>query len=309
MDYTNHTTCKLKNKAYNFVNKGQEEGKIKEAERNKFLDAFHSTIWMTYRKSFTSIIRPAIPKEEHYKSDAGWGCMLRSGQMLLANSLARHSLGDNFSLSNLNKDNRIKYLSILIEFMDNLKDSNAAFSIGNIVEKGLKYKMVPKDWYGPTIIVSILSELNNTYNPFKDFRTIVFGDGVIYKDRIISLNEAASVWSSSLLVLIAFRLGIKSVDPFNYEAIIRLLDIPQCTGMIGGQGKAALYFIGHQGSHLIFLDPHVTQVAVEKVETLWAEHLSYHYSTPLKLSIDKIDTCICYGITSLSFIRLLLKNS
>ena len=94
MDYTSHTTCKLKNEAYNFVNKEQE------AEKNKFLDAFHSTIWMTYRKSFTSIIRPAIPKEEHHKSDAGWGCMLRSGQMLLANSLARHSLGNNFSLSN-----------------------------------------------------------------------------------------------------------------------------------------------------------------------------------------------------------------
>jgi cysteine protease ATG4 len=302
MNYISPNTCKLKDKDYNFLNKEQEE------KKDEFLDAFHSTIWMTYRKSFTSIIRPTIPKEQHYTTDAGWGCMLRSGQMLLANSIIRHLFNNTFSLKELSKENKKKYLLVLVEFMDNLKDSGAAFSVGNVVEKGFKYKMVPKDWYGPTIIVSILSELNNTYKPFNDFKTIVFVDGVIYKDQIISLREPINTWSSPLLVLIAFRLGISSIDPVNYEAIIRLLDIPQCTGMIGGQGRAALYFIGHQGSELIFLDPHVTQRAVDKVENLWAEHLSYHYSTPLKLSIDKIDTCICYGNTSLKFIRLLFKN-
>eukprot|EP00826_Nyctotherus_ovalis_P063715 TRINITY_DN9345_c0_g2_i7.p1 TRINITY_DN9345_c0_g2~~TRINITY_DN9345_c0_g2_i7.p1 ORF type:complete len:295 (-),score=64.41 TRINITY_DN9345_c0_g2_i7:193-1077(-) len=250
---------------------------------------------MTYRKSFASIVRPSIPKEHQCVGDSGWGCMLRSGQMLLANSLMRHLFGNEFSLKMLedSKENRVKYLSVLMEFMDNLKDSEAAFSIGNVVEIGLlKYKMTPKNWYGPSIIASILSQLNNTHKPFKDLKTLVFTENTVYLDQLTSPDNFKT---TSLLVFVVFRLGLKSIDPSNYQEVIRLLDLPQCTGMIGGQVKGALYFVGHQDNELIFLDPHVVQNAVEKLENLWAEHLSYHYSTPLKLAVDKVDTCICYG--------------
>lgn len=270
--------------------------------KSQFLEAFHSTVWMTYRKGFSSMVRPSIPPAHQHTSDSGWGCMLRGGQMLLANSLICHKFGKNFSLKMLenNTENITKYLSVLIEFMDNLKGPEAAFSIGNIVEKGLKYNMMPKGWYGPSIITSILAELNSAYKPFKDFEIVTFPEGVIYQNEILQKAEsgtgsAKSKWITPLLIFVAFRLGLNSIDKDSYPAVIRLLDIPQCTGMIGGQGHGALYFIGHQGSDLIFLDPHVAQTAVEKPETIWAEHLSYHYSTPLTLSIDKLDTCVSYG--------------
>jgi len=43
---------------------------------------------MTYRSNFEAL----CPKEtkKHIKSDSGWGCMLRVGQMMLANTIIRH---------------------------------------------------------------------------------------------------------------------------------------------------------------------------------------------------------------------------
>lgn len=76
-----------------------------------FLDDFESRIWMTYRSNFPPIarsedataaqamtlsVRLRSQLTEHHQgftSDTGWGCMIRSGQSLLANALAISRLG------------------------------------------------------------------------------------------------------------------------------------------------------------------------------------------------------------------------
>ncbi|KAJ3211477.1 Cysteine protease atg4b [Dinochytrium kinnereticum] len=52
-----------------------------------FLEDFASKLWMTYRHSYPPI------KPSGYTADVGWGCMLRSGQMMLSNAFLLHLLG------------------------------------------------------------------------------------------------------------------------------------------------------------------------------------------------------------------------
>lgn len=75
-----------------------------------FLKDFESRIWMTYRSNFTPIprnntpgatssmtlgvrLRSQLMDSQGFTSDTGWGCMIRSGQSLLANTLCILLLG------------------------------------------------------------------------------------------------------------------------------------------------------------------------------------------------------------------------
>ena len=75
-----------------------------------FLDDFESRLWMTYRSEFEPIAKSHDPKalsalsfsmriksqlseSTGFASDSGWGCMIRSGQSLLANAMAMQRLG------------------------------------------------------------------------------------------------------------------------------------------------------------------------------------------------------------------------
>ncbi len=156
--------------------------------------------------------------------------------------------------------------------MDNFAGADAAFSIGNMIELGLKYGVKLKDWYGPSTVIQIFDTLNKQYSPFPNLHTVAFPDGVIYKDAILAqacdlhpektAPTTASDWKHAVIVMVGYRLGVDTIPPENYGNIFRMFDVPQCVGMVGGQGHGALYFLGYQDGELIFLDPHVTYVSL-----------------------------------------------
>lgn len=70
-----------------------------------FLDDCESRIWMTYRSDFPPIMKSteasmtlsvrlrSLADTQGFTSDTGWGCMIRSGQCVLANALMLLRLG------------------------------------------------------------------------------------------------------------------------------------------------------------------------------------------------------------------------
>ena len=79
-----------------------------EADRgwpSEFLDDCESRLWYTYRSNFPAIKRSSdasmtlsvrlrsLGDQGGFTSDTGWGCMIRSGQSLLANAMVLLRLG------------------------------------------------------------------------------------------------------------------------------------------------------------------------------------------------------------------------
>ena len=78
-----------------------------------FLDDCESRIWFTYRSNFPAIKKSSeasmtfsvrlrsLGDQAGFTSDTGWGCMIRSGQSLLANALLLLRLGRGTVLQSL----------------------------------------------------------------------------------------------------------------------------------------------------------------------------------------------------------------
>ncbi|KAK6952699.1 Cysteine protease atg4 [Daldinia eschscholtzii] len=265
-----------------------------------FLDDFESRIWMTYRSEFDPIAKSQDPKafsalsfsmrlksqlsdQNGFASDSGWGCMIRSGQSLLANAMLVHRLGRGWRRNAPN----IEENKILSLFAD---DPRAPYSIHNFVRHGAsacgKY---PGEWFGPSAtarcIQSVFCQnrvaaLTNTTEP--TLRVYSTGDGPdVYEDNFMKVAKPDGTTFHPTVILVGTRLGIDKITPVYWEALTASLQMPQSIGIAGGSGRpsSSHYFIGVQGLHFFYLDPHFTRPA-----------LPYH-EDPNEYTQEEIDTC------------------
>lgn len=125
----------------------------------EFLEDFESRIWLTYRNNFTPIAKSSDPaagsamsfttklrnlaNQGGFTSDTGWGCMIRSGQSLLANTLLLQRLGREWRRGQKEDE----YKDLLSLFAD---APEAPFSIHKFVEHGAQAcGTYPGEWFGP----------------------------------------------------------------------------------------------------------------------------------------------------------------
>jgi len=124
-----------------------------------FMGEFNKLLWLTYRKSFAPLL---IEKNKVAKltSDAGWGCVMRCTQMLLANCLRTVFTP---SSSESQHTMNIRILNLFDDDKRNITQN--AFSIQNVVEIGLnEHNRMPGEWYGVSKMNEIFKTLNETYN-------------------------------------------------------------------------------------------------------------------------------------------------
>lgn len=132
--------------------------------------------WLTYRQGFEPI------GGSQYTTDVGWGCMIRSGQMLLATALIHHVLGrgmyregggvggeggvgcpshwlaisSEWRISEHGSLHDITHRQVLQLFDDRLAP-HCPFSVHNLLRlAGSRGSVKPGDWLGPTTVCRAL---------------------------------------------------------------------------------------------------------------------------------------------------------
>lgn len=131
-----------------------------------FLDDFESRISLTYRSGFPAIARSQDPKAASamtfavrlrnmadrggFTSDTGFGCMIRSGQSLLANAVLCSRLGRGWRRGESIREEK----QILSMFAD---DFAAPYSIHRFVQHGASAcGKHPGEWFGPSATASCI---------------------------------------------------------------------------------------------------------------------------------------------------------
>ncbi|KAI9666316.1 MAG: Cysteine protease atg4 [Bathelium mastoideum] len=253
-----------------------EEVAAAEAEGNwpeQFMDDFEAKIWLTYRSGFPLIPKSQDPKassamsfsvrlkqqlanQHGFTSDSGWGCMIRTGQTLLANTLLINQLGRDWRRGKNESEER----QLISLFAD---DPKAPFSIHKFVEHGASAcGKHPGEWFGPSATARCIKVLTDQYSE-AGLRVYSTGDSSdVYEDRFFAVAKDEHGVVQPTLILLGIRLGIDRVTPVYWDALQAALQMPQSVGIAGGRPSSSHYFLGTQGPHLFYLDPHTTRPAL-----------------------------------------------
>lgn len=294
--------------------------------RESFRRVFSSLLWMSYRRGFPPLDGSTL------SSDAGWGCMLRSAQMLLAQGLLLHIMPTGWtwpathnqtkddlevldahgSLRHSGKSRRCSLGSALdgesheershrriVSWFGDLP--SAPFGLHRLVELGRAFGKRAGDWYGPAIAAYILQKAVSA-SELSDLVVYVAQDCTVYTGDVLNLcrtSRTDSSWRStsgwkSLVLLVQVRLGSDGLNPVYTGCVKRLLELRCCLGIIGGKPKHSLYFVGFQNDQLIYLDPHYCQSAVDVQQDHFPLE-SFHCKTVRKMAFSRMDPSCTVG--------------
>ncbi|KAH6649669.1 putative cysteine protease ATG4 [Chaetomium tenue] len=254
-----------------------------------FLDDFGSRIWMTYRTGFEPIPRSTDPKaasalsfamrlktsfgdQTGFSSDTGWGCMIRSGQSLLANALLISQLGRDWRQTTNPGAER----NIVALFADDIR---APYSLQNFVKHGaIACGKHPGEWFGPSATARCIRALADQHE--SSLRIYSTGDlPDVYEDSFLATARPDGETFHPTLILVCTRLGIDKINPVYEEALISTLQMEQSIGIAGGRPSSSHYFVGVQRQWLFYLDPHHPRPALQYREN------------PLDYTSEELDSC------------------
>jgi len=170
------------------------------AETDSGIEAFEadyrSKLWMSYRRNFEEIPGTTLT------SDCGWGCMLRSGQMMIAQALVLHWLGrywrrrinsqEEATSLEIWKQDRL-HRAILRLFGDNADSSACPLSLHCLVGLGAGLGRRAGDWFGPGTTAHLLagavrqSQRLAGRGLLEPIAVYVAQDGAVYKGDVEDL--------------------------------------------------------------------------------------------------------------------------
>jgi len=198
-----------------------------------------------------------------------------------------------------------EYLEIMSKFLD---EKSAQYSIHQIALMGESVDKKPVGtWFGPNLVAQVLRKLVK-YDPSNDLVVHVAMDNSLilsevratcaYKSDGDTSSSQLTSWKP-LLLFVSLRLGLSEINPVYVSGLKACLEFPQSLGVIGGRPNHALYLLGYVGEEVVYLDPHTTQPAMQRLDDP-ADAASYHCSSPGRINISQLDPSLslCFLATT-----------
>lgn len=249
--------------------------------------AAQSLIWVSYRKGFELLPNSSLT------TDAGWGCMLRTAQMMGATAIKKHLLPEDFQYDE-NCSNEVREYALLISLFCDYQLDACPLSIHNLLMHAGHFKKESGTWFAPSEACHLVHKCLSSSafrNKIPHFGSVVFTDGTIFLHTLMEkFNEF-----KSLFLLIPIRLGLMEIN-HGYLPILRLwLTHKFCVGFIGGKPRKSLYFYGFQNERLLYLDPHLSQEVVNPFGKL-LDTRSYHTQGCHSMHETELDPSLAIGL-------------
>ncbi|XP_019395978.1 PREDICTED: cysteine protease ATG4A isoform X1 [Crocodylus porosus] len=283
-----------------------------KADKSKLLLDISARLWFTYRRKFSPIGGTGP------SSDAGWGCMLRCGQMMLAQALICRHLGRDWQWEKHRRQPE-EYQKILQCFLDR---KDCCYSIHQMAQMGVGEGKSIGEWFGPNTVAQVLKKLA-LFDEWNSLAVYVSMDNTVVIEDIKKMcrsppQSSGAAYGSThshrsafgrnkntagfcsgwkpLLLIIPLRLGINHINPIYIDAFKECFKMPQSLGALGGKPNNAYYFIGFLGNELIYLDPHTTQIFVDSEENGMVDDQSFHcQQAPHRMKIMNLDPSVALG--------------
>mmetsp|Transcript_30422 Transcript_30422/g.93912 ORF Transcript_30422/g.93912 Transcript_30422/m.93912 type:complete len:444 (-) Transcript_30422:138-1469(-) len=200
--------------------------------------------FFSYRSRFPE------PLEGGLDHDAGWGCMIRTGQMMLCEAVRRIIPSEKLA----------RHTQLLFRDI-----KSAPFGIHRMTEEGARAHIPVGQWFSPTALAFTAKRLVAACEVTAPHLAVVIGmDGAVKRSEISS----EFVEGRPVCVMVPIMAGADKIPKDQQRAILKTFELPCSLGIVGGRPKHSLYFVGKQEDQVFYLDPHTVQPAFVSKETV-----------------------------------------